>query len=211
VLDLGSDVSIRALIADDDRVAREIVSRTLGRWRFEVTSVADGEEAWRCLQHADHPTLAILDWMMPGMNGPDICRHVRADRPLANMYLVLLTSLESRKDIVAGLDAGADDYIVKPFDPDELRARIQVGIRVLALQEKLADRVAELEQALSNVKRLHGLLPICSYCKRIRDDNQYWQSVDAYIAEHSDAEFSHGICPPCFAKASEEIENYRKS
>ena len=210
MLDLGSDVSIRALIADDDRVAREIVSRTLGRWRFDVTSVADGEEAWRCLQHAEHPTLAILDWMMPGMNGPDICRRARAERPLANMYLVLLTSLESRKDIVAGLDAGADDYIVKPFDPDELRARIQVGIRVLALQEKLADRVAELEAALSRVKRLHGLLPICSYCKRIRDDNQYWQSVDAYIAEHSDAEFSHGICPPCFEKASQEIENYRK-
>jgi sigma-B regulation protein RsbU (phosphoserine phosphatase) len=211
VLDLGPDLSIRALIADDDRVAREIVSRTLSRWRFEVTSVADGEEAWRCLQHAEHPTLAILDWMMPGMNGPDICRRVRADRPLANMYLVLLTSLESRKDIVAGLDAGADDYIIKPFDPDELRARVQVGIRVLTLQERLADRVAELEEALSRVKRLQGLLPICSYCKRIRGDDQYWQSVDAYIAEHSDAEFSHGICPPCFEKAEKEIESYRKT
>ena len=208
--DLAGDLTIRALIADDDRIAREIVARTLGRWRFEVTAVADGEEAWRCLQHAEHPTLAILDWMMPGMNGPDICRRARTERPLANLYLILLTALESRKDIVTGLDAGADDYIIKPFDPDELRARIQVGIRVLSLQERLADRVEELEIALSKVKRLHGLLPICSYCKRIRGDDQYWQSVDAYIAEHSDAEFSHGICPPCFEVAAKEIDEYKK-
>jgi phosphoserine phosphatase RsbU/P len=210
VLDPDSDRTIRALIADDDRIAREIVSRTLGRWQFEVTSVADGTEAWRCLETAEYPTLAILDWMMPGLNGPDVCRRARKERPLANLYLILLTALETRKDIVAGLDAGADDYIVKPFDPDELRARVQVGIRVLTLQERLADRVAELEAALSNVKRLHGLLPICSYCKRIRGDDQYWQSVDAYIAEHSDAEFSHGICPICFEIAQKEIEDYKK-
>jgi sigma-B regulation protein RsbU (phosphoserine phosphatase) len=210
VPDLDTELTIRALIADDDRIAREIVSRTLGRWRFDVTSVADGEQAWRCLEGAEHPTLAILDWMMPGLNGPEVCRRARQEKPLANLYLILLTALESRKDIVAGLDAGADDYIVKPFDPDELRARVQVGIRVLTLQERLADRVSELEAALSNVKRLHGLLPICSYCKRIRGDDQYWQSVDAYIAEHSDAEFSHGICPPCFEIAQREIDNYRK-
>jgi response regulator RpfG family c-di-GMP phosphodiesterase len=127
------------------------------------------------------------------------------------MYLVLLTALEARKDIVAGLDAGADDYIVKPFDPDELRARLQVGVRVLTLQERLAERVAELEAALGRVKRLQGLLPICSYCKRIRGDDQYWQSVDAYIAEHSDAQFSHGICPPCYEEAQKEIDAYRKN
>jgi len=211
VVELASERPIRALIADDDRIAREIVSRTLERWRFEVTSVSDGEDAWRCLARIEEPTLAILDWMMPGMNGPDVCRRARKERPLANLYLILLTALESRKDIVAGLDAGADDYIVKPFDPDELRARIQVGLRVLTLQDRLADRVSELEKALSNVKRLQGLLPICSYCKRIRGDDQYWQSVDAYISEHSDAEFSHGICPPCFELAQKEIDNYRKA
>src|SRR5688500_17456757 len=115
-------ITIRALIADDDRVAREIVARTLERWKFEVTAVADGAEAWRYLERSSGPTLAMLDWMMPGLDGAEVCRRVRAERPLANLYLMLVTALESRKDIVAGLDAGAHDYVVKPFDPDELRA-----------------------------------------------------------------------------------------
>ena len=209
-MEFGSDSGMRAIIADDDRIGREMVSRALAKYRFTVASVGDGDEAWQHLKTAEGPTLAVLDWMMPGLNGPEICRRVRAERPLANMYLVLLTALEGRKDIVAGLDAGADDYIVKPFDPDELRARVQVGVRVLTLQEKLSDRVTALEAALSRVKRLQGLLPICSYCKRIRGDDQYWQSVDAYIAEHSDAEFSHGICPPCYEEAQKEVDQYRK-
>jgi sigma-B regulation protein RsbU (phosphoserine phosphatase) len=200
---------MRILIADDDRVARQILSQTLKRWGFDVTAVADGAQAWDALQKADQPTLVILDWMMPELDGTDVLRRVRLHRPLANLYLILLTALESRKDVVAGLDAGADDYMVKPFDPDELRARVQVGLRVLTLQERLADRVNELEAALSNVKRLHGLLPICSYCKRIRGDNQYWQQVEGYIAEHSDAQFSHGICPACLDDVNKQIDDYQ--
>jgi response regulator RpfG family c-di-GMP phosphodiesterase len=129
--------------------------------------------------------------------------------PLANMYLMLLTSLESKDRLVAGLEAGADDYLIKPFDPEELRARINVGVRVLSLQERLSERVKELQDALSNVKQLHGLLPICSYCKRIRGDDQYWTQVESYIAERSDAQFSHGICPPCASELEREIERHK--
>ena len=202
---------MHVLIAEDDRVTGEILARTLQRWNYSTTLVSDGADAWNRLSVATDPTLAILDWMMPGMDGPDVCRRVRQELPLANMYLMLLTSLESKDRLVAGLEAGADDYLIKPFDPEELRARINVGVRVLSLQERLSERVKELQDALSNVKQLHGLLPICSYCKRIRGDDQYWQQVEGYIADHSEAQFSHGICPACYATVSAELDEMTRS
>jgi DNA-binding response OmpR family regulator len=197
---------MQVLIAEDDRVTGEILARTLRRWTFEATLVGDGSQAWAALKAARVPTLAILDWMMPEIDGPEVCRRVRSELTDANMYLLLVTAREGRGDLVAGLDAGADDYIVKPFDPEELRARVSVGVRVLTLQQKLAERVNELEVALASVKQLRGLLPICSYCKRIRGDDQYWQQVEGYIADHSDAQFSHGICPSCFSTLSAELD-----
>jgi sigma-B regulation protein RsbU (phosphoserine phosphatase) len=197
---------MQVVIADDDRVTAEILARTLRRWEFEPTVATNGLEAWNTLRAASGPTLAILDWMMPELDGPEVCRRVRRDLPNANMYLILVTARESRGDVVAGLDAGADDYVIKPFDSEELRARVAVGVRVLSLQERLAEQVAELQAALSNVKQLRGLLPICSYCKRIRGDDQYWQQVEGYIAEHSHAQFSHGICPTCYATVTAELD-----
>ena len=202
---------MQVLIAEDDRVTGEILARTLQRWSYQTTLVGDGVQALERLSVAAEPTLAILDWMMPGMDGPDVCRRIRQDLPLANMYLLLVTAREGRGDVVAGLDAGADDYIIKPFDPEELRARVAVGIRVLGLQQKLAERVAELQAALSNVKQLRGLLPICSYCKRIRGDDQYWQQVEGYIADHSEAQFSHGICPACYDTISAELDEMSRA
>ena len=200
---------MHVLIAEDDRVTGEILARTLQRWNHETTVVGDGGKAWEYLRASTSPTLAILDWMMPEMDGPEVCRRVRADLPLANMYLLLVTAREGRSDVIVGLDAGADDYIIKPFDPEELRARISVGVRVLGLQQKLAERVAELQAALSNVKQLHGLLPICSYCKRIRGDDQYWQQVEGYLHDHSGVQFSHGICPSCYEGLSAQLDGLK--
>jgi DNA-binding response OmpR family regulator len=203
---------VKVLVADDDRIAATVLSQTLRQWEFDVTVVSDGAEALRhLLAQGSVPTLAILDWMMPNVEGAEVCRRIRLEMPLANMYLMLLTSLESKGHVIAGLSAGADDYLVKPFDPDDLRARINVGMRVLSLQERLAERVTELQDALANVKVLHGLLPICSYCKRIRGDDQYWTQVESYIAERSDAQFSHGICPPCATELEREIEEHRNN
>ena len=113
---------MHVLVADDDRIAAAVLSETLKRWQFDVTIAADGTEAWRYLQTASTPTLAILDWMMPGLDGVEVCRRVRQEMPNANQYFLLLTSL-SRDHVVAGLEAGADDYVTKPFNPEELRAR----------------------------------------------------------------------------------------
>src|SRR6185295_7316102 len=152
------------------------------------------------LASPDPPLLAVLDWMMPSLDGVELCRRLRRERPEANLYIVLVTSREGRDDLVAALDAGADDYLVKPFDPEELRARVQVGVRVLSLQQELSRKVGELQDALARVKQLDGLLPICSYCKRIRDDEDYWQQMEQYLSQHTDARFSHGICPECYAR-----------
>lgn len=172
----------------------------------------DGAQAWRALEADPAIPLAILDWMMPGLTGPDICRRLRQRQSDQPTYVILLTSRDSRDDIVSGLDAGANDYVTKPFDFDELRARVQVGDRVVQLQKNLAERVRELEVALVNVKMLQGLLPICLYCKKIRDDRNYWQQVDKYVAEHSEARFSHGICPECYEKVVKpELDQYFNS
>jgi sigma-B regulation protein RsbU (phosphoserine phosphatase) len=191
---------MKVLIAEDDAISRRVLEAFLRRWGFEVESFEDGGTAWERLQQKDAPSLVILDWMMPELGGVEICRRVRAAGRPQPAYLILLTSRTGSEDIVAGLEAGADDYVTKPFNREELRARVQGGARVVELQRSLAERVEELEQALARVKQLQGLLPICSYCKKIRDDRNYWQQVEAYIGEHSEAVFSHGICPDCFDK-----------
>jgi|KBSSwiStaDraftv2_1062776.scaffolds.fasta_scaffold37914_3 CheY-like chemotaxis protein len=198
---------MRILVADDEPMGAMMLSRSLERWGLDVVVARDGEEAWRIIDQDGGISMAILDWMMPVADGLELCRRIRKDSRHAHMHVILLTARNSRADVVAGLDAGADDYLIKPFDPEELRARVHVGIRVLALQERLADRVAELEAALSKVKQLSGLLPICSYCKRIRGDQNYWERVESYLTEHTDAKFSHGICPECYDKALAELDS----
>lgn len=186
------------LIAEDDAISRRMLEATLQRWGHRVCVTTDGQSAYEALNRDDAPPLAILDWMMPQLDGLTLCRLLRENPAKHSIYLILLTARGDKKDIVAGLDSGADDYITKPFDRDELQARINVGVRVVSLQQRLAERVTDLEQAIKRVKQLQGLLPICCYCKCIRNDDNYWQRVEEYIGEHSDARFSHGICPKCF-------------
>ena len=135
---------------------------------------------------------------MPELDGVELCRKVRALPGGGRFYLLLLTAKGEPGDLVTGLEAGADDYVVKPFDRQELRARVRAGERLVRLQEALALRVRELEEALAEVKTLQGILPICSYCKKVRDDQDYWQQVEGYLSKHSGVQFSHGICPHCW-------------
>jgi DNA-binding response OmpR family regulator len=202
---------VRILIAEDDMISRRLLETTLMKWGYEVIVTCDGVAAWELLQSADPPALAILDWMMPGLNGLQICRKIRGLLTSTPPYLILLTAKGRREDIVTGLQAGADDYVTKPFDREELHARIQVGMRIIELQHSLADRVKALEEALARVKQLQGLLPMCSYCKKIRDDQNYWQQVENYISKHSEAQFSHSICPECYeSQVRPELDQLRR-
>lgn len=189
---------MRILMAEDDLVSQRVLQTMLTKWGFEPIVVNNGSDAWSWLQKTDAPQLAILDWMMPGMDGVDVCRAVRALERDCPSYLILLTAKGRKEDIVTGLEAGANDFLTKPFDREELHARIHVGVRVVELQTELAKRVRELEDAISNIKVLQGLLPICCYCKKIRDDQNYWQQVEEYVARYSEAQFSHGVCPDCY-------------
>ncbi len=188
---------MKVLIADDDVVLRHSLKVHLERWSYQVEECADGREAWKALQVGNPASVAVIDWNMPGIDGPTICQELRKVPALSAMYVILLTSNNEQKDVVAGLESGADDYIVKPFDWNELRARLRIGARIVGLQQTLAARVSELQVALANVRTLSGLLPICAYCKRVRDDKDYWQQIEQYVGDHSQAEFSHGICPEC--------------
>lgn len=190
---------MRILIADDNPVIRRLVGATVQDPRWEVVLCCDGLEAWKTLATTDVPMLAILNWVMPGMDGVEVIRKTRNEGRCAPLYIILLTAKGRRVDIVEGLKAGADDYVVKPFDHNELRARVRVGERVIALERRSRDRVMELENALSRVSQLQGMLPICSYCKKIRDDQNYWQQVESYVAKHADVKFSHSVCPDCHA------------
>ena len=191
---------MRILIAEDDSTSRLLLERLLKKWEHEVISTADGDEAWTALQAEDAPRLAILDWMMPGMDGIEVCREVRRQVTLEPRYIILLTALGRKEDIVTGLEAGANDYVTKPFDKNELRVRINVGQRVLELQSALAYRIDELQKVLDHVKTLQGILPICMHCRRIRTDQESWEGLESYIQDHSEAEFSHGLCPECLEK-----------
>lgn len=189
---------MRILIADDDDVTRLQLEAMLVRRGYEVLATADGTEAWQVLQGRDPPRLALLDWLMTDMDGVEVCRLARANPALKGLYLILVTSRADKGHILEGLRAGANDYVTKPFDRDELLARVGVGEQVVQLQDELVLRVHELEDALTRVKQLQGLLPICSYCKSIRDDRNYWHRVESYVQEHSAAQFSHGVCPKCW-------------
>lgn len=186
------------LIADDDAVSRCMLEAKLQRWGYDVVVTEAGTAAWRALQQPNPPDLAILDWLMPEIEGPEICRRVRALERDVPTYLILLTAKGATDDVVTGLRGGADDFVPKPFEWDELHARLQVGLRMVALQRNLSGRLGELHESQRRLKVLQGLLPICGYCKKIRDDQNYWQHLEAYITTHSEAQFSHSICPECF-------------
>ena len=191
---------MKVLVAEDDATSRRMLEALLRRWEYEPVITCDGNEAWEALNAPDAPRIAILDWMMPGLDGAEICRRARNEEDLQSAYLILLTVRGQSEDIVKGLEAGADDYVTKPFERNELRARLAVGRRVTRLQSRLADHVRELQSALDHVETLQGLLPMCARCRKVRNDRQVWQRLEEYIEENAGTRLTHSLCPECLKK-----------
>jgi phosphoserine phosphatase RsbU/P len=196
---------MKILVADDELVSRTLIEGYLQYWGYVPVCVSHGKEALEILKGPEAPLIAILDWMMPYMSGPEVCQAVqRLQKPIPP-YLLLVTSKSDKRDIVRGLQAGAQDYVTKPYDVNELQARVDVGRRMVQLQQLLAQRITELEEATRQIKQLRGLLPICCRCKKVREDDGYWSEVETYISGHTDTKFSHSFCPDCYQMAISEF------
>jgi DNA-binding response OmpR family regulator len=174
---------MKILIAEDDAVSRLVLSAALRKLGHEVEAATNGLEAWKAYEGSSI-RLVISDWLMPEMDGPSVCRKIREAGRSPYTWVILLTALSDRESYVEGMNAGADDFITKPLDPEVLAIRLRVAERVLALE--------------AEVQQLQGILPICSYCKKIRDDKEHWTRVEEYVSQHSEAHFSHSVCPDCY-------------
>lgn len=176
---------MKILIAEDDAVSRAKLAALLKAQGHDVTATEDGMEAWGAWQIAQL-RVVVSDWDMPEIDGLELCRRLRAYQAPNYTYFILLTGATGRENFLSAMEAGIDDFMTKPVDAEELRARLTVAERILGLRAEL--------------NALEGLLPICSYCKRIRNDRDEWSSLEGYIEKRSHAEFSHGVCPDCYKK-----------
>ncbi len=188
---------MKILIVEDDQVSRKILAQALERLGHEVFETSNGTEALNLL--AENPIRAVVsDWMMPEVDGLELCRRIRARPDASYVYFILLTAQNTdRTNQRTAIEAGVDDFLSKPLDPQELWMRLRVAERILHFT--------------TQVQRLEAFLPICAYCKKIRDDGNYWKQIESYINEHTGSEFSHSICPDCYqTKIVPELEELKK-
>jgi DNA-binding response OmpR family regulator len=201
---------MKVLVVEDDPMLRELLRRLVRSASFQVVMASNGIEALE-LAAAEQPEIVLTDWMMPGIEGVDLCRRLRQAAPgQPYTYIILLSVREQKEDIAQGLSAGADDYMIKPFDPVELLARLRVGERIIRLESSLRHRNEELEASLRTIQQLQTLLPICMHCKRIRKDENYWEQIEKYLHEQTGTNFTHGICPECFQKHYPDLQRRRR-
>jgi CheY-like chemotaxis protein len=209
---MDSSGFMQILVADDQPVTLSALTTLLNNRGYQAVAVRSGTAAWEVLQRNDAPSLAVFDCNMPGMSGTELCRAARTAFPERPLHIILISaSCHAVEQKVAGLSAGADDYLISPFAPSELLARVRVGERLIKLQIELRKKLSELEKALAQVRQLQGLLPICMDCKKIRDDQNYWHQVEHYIMRHADVSFTHGICPSCFEKRRGMLAVYQSA
>ena len=177
---------VKILAAEDDPVARAVLRQALLRLGHDVIEARDGEEAWAQFER-EPVRVVVSDWLMPRLDGLDLCRRVRARLGGEYVYFILLTSSDASEDNQrTAADAGVDDFLTKPLDLGELWPRLRVAERIL--------------RYTTQVRQLEEMMPICTYCKKIRDDHNYWQQIESYINERTGSEFSHSVCPDCYQR-----------
>jgi sigma-B regulation protein RsbU (phosphoserine phosphatase) len=196
-------MSTRVLCVDDDPATQMVLSGIIEDAGWQPESALTATVARGVLAANPDIQVVLLDWMLPDGSGVDLCREFKAASG-ASLYVILVTVRGAPEDVETGLDAGADDYLVKPVSPVEVRARIRSGFRAADAQRQLAERLAQLELALKRVSNLESLLPLCMYCRRINSSDA-WQSVEDYLWEHVDVRLSHGCCPDCLSKLSSHL------
>lgn len=187
------------LVVDDVAKNLEVICNILSLENYQISVAGDGHKAWNILQRLN-PDLILLDIMMPNIDGYTLCRRLKEVEGKKDIPIIFVTARTGREDLIRGFEVGAVDYITKPFNSAELLARVRTHVSLYRANKRNEFLIAELRNALSQVKTLSGLLPICSGCKQIRDDDGYWRQVESYLADHADVTFTHGICPTCVRK-----------
>lgn len=195
----------KILIVDDTPANIETLNETLEN-DFDIYFAMDGNDALQKVQLLE-PDLILLDIMMPVMDGFEVCRKLKENKQFRDIPVIFITALDQPEDESKGLVLGAADYVTKPFNPDLVLLRVHNHLKLKKQRDTLELRTLELEKILSEIKVLQGIIPICAYCKNIRDDQGYWNKVEKYVSDHTEAKFSHGICPICFEKEIKELES----
>ncbi len=185
----------KILIVDDDKINISLFERVLKN-DYTLFSAENGETAL-ILMHEEHPDLVLLDVMMPDMSGFEVMSTMKKRPEIAEIPVIFVTALDHGESESEGLELGAVDYIHKPFDVALTKLRIRNHVERKLQRDQLKQQKLELEANLARIKRLEGIISICMYCKQIRNPDQTWQQIEVYISEHSEAKFSHGICPHC--------------
>ena len=202
---------IRILVVDDNPEIVRSTQHLLKQAGYTTATASNGAEAMQVIQ-TFHPDLALTDRDMPEMDGMELCRRIKTDPSLESIFVIIVSAAFTRTEEQSeGLEMGADSYIARPIANRELLARVDAYVRILRLYRQLLDKNTELEAALAKVKLLSGMLPICSGCKQIRDDKGYWSQVESYVQKHSEATFTHGLCPECFKKYFPDLNDAPES
>ena len=191
-----SDKKDLVLVVDDNPQNLQVLGPMLENKGYDVAFATSGEQALEFID-SETPDLVLLDIMMPGMDGYQVCKRLKKEKTTASIPVIFLTAKSDADDIVQGFEAGGVDYVTKPFNSAELLARVKTHL--------------ELKNAREEIKTLRGIIPICAHCKKVRNDSGFWEQVEVYVRDHSEAEFTHGLCPDCQNELYGDQNWYKRS